>query len=98
VRYGRVKNIPLLALGLLLAPLIAAAQPTGKVPRIEVMGLSDWPPFDAFRAGLRELGYVEGQNIVVEYRWSEGENERFQAFVAEFTRYPVDVIVLWWTP
>jgi putative ABC transport system substrate-binding protein len=88
----------ILTLSLLAVPLTTEAQPAGKVPRIGVMGLFFWPPFDTFRAGLRELGYVEGENIIVEYRWSEGENERFQAFVAEFIRSNVDVIVVWGTP
>jgi hypothetical protein len=81
-----LRCIMILTLSLLAVPLATEAQPAGKVPRIGVMGLSFWPPFDTFRAGLRELGYVEGENIIVEYRWSEGENERFQAFVAEFIR------------
>ena len=87
-----------LMLSLLAVPLAAEVPPAGKVPRIGVMGLSFWPPSDAFRAGLRELGYVEGENIVVEYRWSEGQNERFPAFVAEFLQHHVDVIVVWGTP
>lgn len=90
--------IAILALGLFLGPRAAEAQQAGKVPRIGVMGEFFWPPFDAFRAGLRELGYVEGENIVVEYRWSEGQTERFLAFVAEFIRHNADVIVVWGTP
>ena len=90
--------IAILALGLFLGPRAAEAQQAGKMPRIGVMGEFFWPPFDAFRAGLRELGYVEGENIVVEYRWSEGQTERFLAFVAEFIRHNADVIVVWGTP
>src|SRR5437763_4994650 len=89
--------IAILALGLFLGPRAAEAQQAGKMPRIGVMGEFFWPPFDAFRAGLRELGYVEGENIVVEYRWSEGQTERFLAFVAEFIRHNADVIVVWGT-
>ena len=96
--YSVIGCIVTLTLSLLAAPLATEAQPAGKVPRIGVMAPFFWPPFDAFRAGLRELGYVEGENIVVEYRWSEGQNERFPAFVAEFIRHNVDVIVVWGTP
>lgn len=53
---------------------------------------------DAFRQGLRELGYIEGLNIVIEYRSSEGRDERFGALVNELTRLNVDVIVTRGTP
>jgi putative ABC transport system substrate-binding protein len=48
---------------------------------------------EAFRAGLDELGYVEGQNVIVEYRYSDDQNERLPALAAEFVRLPVDLIV-----
>jgi putative ABC transport system substrate-binding protein len=54
--------------------------------------------FDAFRRGLRELGYVEGQNVAIEYRSADGVAERFAAFAAELVRLPVDVIVTRGTP
>jgi putative tryptophan/tyrosine transport system substrate-binding protein len=53
---------------------------------------------EAFRRGLRERGYVENQNIVVEYRWAEGQYERFPALVADLVRLKVDVIVTAGTP
>jgi ABC-type uncharacterized transport system substrate-binding protein len=53
---------------------------------------------DAFRQGLRELGYVEGQNFVIEYRSSEGRDERFGALAAELTRSSIDVILTRGTP
>ncbi len=83
-------------LGLLAAPLAVEAQ-QAKVPRIGVLVFT--PPgnpesFQAlFRAGLRELGYVEGQNILVEYRWVEGKVERLTDLAAELVRLKVDVIV-----
>lgn len=52
----------------------------------------------AFRDGLRDLGYVEGQNIRIEYRWAEGRYERFPDFMAELVRLKVDLIVVASTP
>ena len=83
-----------LALGLLCAP-IAAAQPAAKVPRIGILRTGSPPdPFvEAFREGLRELGYVEGQNVNIEYRWAEGRDDRLPSLAAELVRLKVDVIV-----
>jgi|SRR5947209_6484940 len=50
------------------------------------------PILPAFREGLRETGYVDGQNVSIEYRWAEGDFDRLPAFVAEFVRRPVDLI------
>ena len=73
-----------------------AQQPT-KVPRIGYLGaasLSAIPKrVEAFRQGLRELGYVEGKNLVIEYRWAEGKLDRLPALAAELVRLKVDVIV-----
>ncbi|HSF30399.1 MAG TPA: ABC transporter substrate-binding protein [Candidatus Tectomicrobia bacterium] len=84
-----------LALAILVAPLAAAAQPPGKIPRVGVLRV-DSPPqrtLDEFRQGLRELGYVEGQNIVLEVRSAEERLERLPALAAELVRLEVDVIV-----
>jgi len=81
--------------GALAGPLAADAQPAGKVPRIGVVapaGLHD-PDVEGFRQGLRELGYVEGQNLLVEYRAAEGKPERFPDLFGEILRLKVDVIV-----
>jgi putative ABC transport system substrate-binding protein len=82
---------------LLAAPLAADAQPAMKVPRIGLLWGSSPSAggsyLDAFRQGLRELGYVEGQNIVIENRWAEGRQERFTDLAAELVRLKVDVIV-----
>ena len=51
------------------------------------------PTTEAFRQGLRELGYVEGQNIKIEYRWAEGKDERYAILAAELVSLGVDVIV-----
>ena len=87
---------------LLAAPLAAEAQPAAKVYRIGFLGNST-PALEAnlvgpFREGLRKLGYVEGRNIVIEYRWAEGQYERFPVLVAELLARKVDVIVTAGTP
>jgi putative ABC transport system substrate-binding protein len=85
-----------LAGGLLAAPLDAQAQQArpARVGFVEAGSLSANRHFlDAFRQGLRELGYVEGQNIVIEDRWADGRSERFPALIAELIRLKVDVIV-----
>ena len=79
---------------LFAAPLAAEGQPV-KVPRIGVVapaGLHD-PDIEAFRQGLRELGYVEGRNLLVEYRAADGKPERFPDLFGEILRLKVDVIV-----
>jgi putative ABC transport system substrate-binding protein len=91
-----------LAGGLLAAPLVAEPQQTGKVYRIAFLGTSS-PALEseltsAFRQGLRDLGYVEGQNLVIEYRWAGGHYDRYAALVAEIARLRVDVIVTEGTP
>jgi putative ABC transport system substrate-binding protein len=87
-----------LAISLLAAPLAAEAPQPGKVYRIGVLATTYWPPFDAFREGLRELGYVEGQNIALEYRWAEQQTNLFPDLAADLLRRKVDVIVTWGTP
>ena len=84
------------ALGLLAAPLAAEAQPAEKVPRIGYVStnLAASPHLpEAFRQGLRDLGYVEDRNVVIEYRSAEGKLDRFPALVAELLALKVDVIV-----
>ena len=85
---------------LLAAPLgTAAAQPREKVPRVGYLtpGSSSDPArlrrFEAFRQGLRELGYVEAQNIAIESRWAEGKYDRYPALAADLVRLKADVIV-----
>ena len=85
------------SVGLLAAPLAADAQQAGKVPRIGFLGVtspSDRPPLlDAFRQRLRELGWVEGQNIVIDYRYAEDRVDRLPDLAAELVRLKVDLIV-----
>jgi ABC-type uncharacterized transport system substrate-binding protein len=83
-------------------PLAARAQQAKKVYRIGFLGNStaalEANLLGPFREGLRDLGYVEGQNILIEYRWAEGEYERFAALIAELIALNVDVIVTAGTP
>ena len=76
-------------------PLAARAQ--SKIPHIGFMGNStaalEANLVDAFREGLRDQGYEEGHNIVIEYRWADGKYEQFPALVAELIAAKVDVIV-----
>ena len=86
----------LLALPHAVVPLVAEAQPAGKVPRVGVVGeFSPAHPFiAAFRQGLRELGYIEGQSIVVEYRHAHGALDRVPNLAIELIRLKVDVLVV----
>jgi len=82
--------------GLLTAPLTTEAQQAGKIPRIAFITTTSpggSPSTEAFRGGLRDLGYVEGQNIVIEWRWGRGTTERFTEFATEVVNLNVDVIV-----
>jgi putative tryptophan/tyrosine transport system substrate-binding protein len=84
----------MLAVSLTLTSLAAEGQQTGKVYRVGILTLVRRPLLEeAALRSLRELGYVEGRNIVLEWRSSEGSNERFADFAAEFVRLNVDLIV-----
>lgn len=82
-------------LGLLLPPHGEGAQQPGKVPRIGVVLAGSAPnPFaDALRRGLAEHGWVEGRNILVDYRYAEGQSARYPSFVAELIGLKVDLLV-----
>ena len=96
--YSAIRCLVTLTLGLFAAPLVAMAQPRAHVPRIEWLS-SDFPPSDAalqrssFPQGLRELGWVEGQNITIERRYAEENADRLPALAAELVQLRVDVIV-----
>ena len=87
----------LLATILLITVSFADAQQPAKIPRIGYLIGTSSSPYaartEAFRQGLRELGYVEGKNIVIEYRYAEGKLDRLPALLAELVRLKVDVIV-----
>jgi ABC-type uncharacterized transport system substrate-binding protein len=91
----------ILALGILTAPLTATAQPPTHVPRIGALTgytLGRGRNVEAFLEGMRALGYVEGHNLVLEYRGAAGHYERFPALAAELVRLPVDVLLAGGTP
>ncbi len=90
--------VTLVILGILCVALVAEAQPAGKVHRIGRLSPGPRPPeptptMKAFEQGLRDLGYVEGQNLVIESRYAEGRLERLPDLATELVRLKVDVIV-----
>jgi putative tryptophan/tyrosine transport system substrate-binding protein len=94
------KNVFCLALGAMLFALCfsAEAQQPKKVPRIGYLSSfdrpTDLPRVEGLRRGLRELGYIEGQNIATEYRYTEGKQDRYPELAAELVRLKVDIIVV----
>jgi putative ABC transport system substrate-binding protein len=83
---------------MLVVPLLAVAQPVGKARRLGMLipgSSSDFAPrIEAFRHGLRDLGYIEGRNIIIESRFAEGQADRLPALVADLIRLQVDVLVI----
>jgi len=102
--YSTIGGVVTLILSLLVAPLAPEAQPPKHVHRIGVLagttpGQGPGAAFvEAFLEEMRALGYVEGQNLVLEYRGAEGQYERFPALAAELVRLPVDVLMMGNTP
>jgi putative tryptophan/tyrosine transport system substrate-binding protein len=96
---ARVLRFATFALALFAAPLAAEAQQAGKVlPRIGFLGNSDpkstTEPPEAFRQGLRDLGWIEGQTITIEYRWADGQTERVPELATALVRAKCDVIIV----
>ena len=91
-----------LAVSIFLAPLVAEAQTAGKVYRIGFLGAASARQYsaqvDAMRRGLRDLGYIEGRNLTIDYRWANGRYERLDPLAVELVRLKVDVIVTHGTP
>src|SRR5262245_66241947 len=82
-------------------PLAARAQQPGKLPTIGFLGAApsiEGQRVAAFVQRLRELGWIEGRTVAIEYRWAEGRNERYAENAAELVRFKVDVIVTSATP
>ena len=91
--YSAIGAIVTLILSLLAVPLAAAVPPVGKVWRIGYLDAGSGRIPEAFRQGLRDLGYVEGQNLTIESRFAEGQLERLPELAAELVRLPVDILV-----
>ena len=87
----------ILTVSLVLAPLVAEGQQAGKMYRIAFLGSTSPSGYasqmKAFRGGLRDLGYVEGGNLVIEFRWAQGKYERLPELAAELVRLKPDVLV-----
>lgn len=93
------------ASGVFVASITAVAQNVGRMPRIGMLLPGAPPPPDqssptleTFRSGLRDLGYIEGKNLAIEYRWSEGREERFAGLASDLVRLDVAVIITQGTP
>jgi putative tryptophan/tyrosine transport system substrate-binding protein len=89
-------------LGAAAWPLAARAQQAGKMPRIGFLGVASpstfAPRLEGIRLGLRDFGYIEGKNIIIEYRWAQGHYERLPELAAELVRSNVDLILTHATP
>jgi putative ABC transport system substrate-binding protein len=94
---NRRKLLVALGAGALAVPLASFAQQPAKIPRIGFLGVVSASGYasevDALRAGLRDLGYMEGKNLVIEFRWAEAKYDRLPELAAELVRLKVDVLV-----
>ena len=79
-------------------PGLAFAQQTRAPKRVGLIAHLPLPPVKRFRETLRKLGWVEGENLIIEFRYGEGRDDRFPGFAAELVSMPVDVLVVWGTP
>ena len=102
MKRAAVRSIAVAVMLLAMAIIAEAQQPAGNVPRIGYLstrsGTIDDPRIEAFRQGLREFGYIEGKNIIIEYRYAEGRSERLPELAEELVRLRVDIIVAPGTP
>ena len=91
----RREFISAVTVSLLTAPGAAEAQPTARTPRVAALGLTPIPPSlaEAFKQGLGEFGYTDGQNIAIEYRDADGKPERLSQLAADLVQLKVDVIL-----
>jgi len=98
----RREFVALIGGAVIIRPLAARAQQPGKVSRIGFLGTSspalEKAHVDAFLKKLQELGHVEGQTVVIEYRWADGQDDRLPDLAAELVRSKPDVIVTTGTP
>ena len=95
MRLSAIGLLVTLILGVLVAPFAPSAQPPTKMHRVGLLHSGSPPPqmLEGFRQGLRDLGYVEGQNLVLELRAAEGSAERLRDGATELVQLPVDVLV-----
>ena len=87
-----------LAGGAVAWPGLGFAQQTRTPKRIGLIANSPLPPVNRFRETLRKRGWVEGENLIIEFRYGEGRDDRFPGFAEELVSMPVDVLVVWGTP
>lgn len=87
-----------LAGGAVAWPAFGFAQQTRTPKRVGLIANSPLPPVKRFRETLRKLGWVEGENLIIEFRYGEGRDDRFPGFAEELVSLPVDVLVVWGTP
>ena len=78
-------------------PLTASAQQQGKIVTIGILAIEPWTPIDTFRRALHDLGYIEGKNVRLEYRYARGDNERLPELANNLVGLNVDVILTWGT-
>jgi putative ABC transport system substrate-binding protein len=89
----RLMQTAVLAVSVFAVSVPAAAQPPVKIYRVGILGNENSPPWDGLRQGLRDLGYVEGRNLSLEWRWSEGRTDRLPALAMELVALRPDVLV-----
>src|SRR4029453_569716 len=98
MRYSAIRCIVTLLLSLLTAPLTSQAQHAAHVPRLGLLMPGSASGYaariEAFRLGPRDLGYVEGSTITLEYRFTDGQFDPLPALLAELVQLPVDVLVV----
>jgi putative ABC transport system substrate-binding protein len=85
--------IVLLVFSVLVTPLSTNAHRPGQLPRIGYLGDLPGPHVEALRQELHDLGYLEGQHLVIEYRWAEGQVEQLPTLAAELVQLPVDMLI-----
>ncbi len=93
---GRREFIPLIGVAAAWPFVLASA--SERVRRIGVLANEAWPPLEGLQQGLEQLGYVKGRNLQLDYRYAEGQTEKFPALAAELVQLPVEVIVTVGTP
>jgi putative tryptophan/tyrosine transport system substrate-binding protein len=94
-KYLKRLGLSMIVCVLVVAGVVAQAQQPAKMPRVGILfiGGRDQPHLEAFKQGLRERGYTESQNIVLDYRYAEGKQDRLSPLAAELVQLKVDVIV-----